>query len=302
MRSRIERWKHIYETDDNSISNALSKLTWDLAVFSCVVHMVRSAADSERGKAVNGAVLDMIATGFWSSTMQGIRRLAEPGPINGDRGVCSLGALIQDAHAARNHLTRQVFVSDIAGLNYNYEENKEREWQFLLSKGPGAVWIPREYDNFQSERRHELFDWLSGTNAGNSNPKDLIREDVFIMLNERLTRVDHVVEHVNTQIAHAATEASRNGRVLENWDIGAAKDNIKELAQLAELAGDWFCSSGIGTVLPTPQFDQFEHLEQPLFSGDKSELRQIWDSLDKEISVWHQVDLSQLGIAKANVA
>lgn len=292
-KQRLERWKQVFETDDNSISNSLSKLAWDLAVFSCVVHMVRSAPRDERGIKVNGTVLDMLATGFWSSTMQGIRRLAEVGPISGDRGVCSLGSLIEDAKAARCQLTREVFVNGIAGLNYNYEDNRRLEYEFVAAHAPEAVWVPREYDNDFSERRHLLFDHLSGTTPGASTPHDLIREEVFENLSSRLRTVDHVIDHVNTQIAHAATEASRSGRVLEHWDLLAAKQSIKELAQLAELAGDWFCASGIGTVLPTPQFDQFEHLEQPLFAGDKGELQKIWDDLNQEISQWHSIDPSQ---------
>ncbi|CAN7283166.1 hypothetical protein LJR168_001387 [Pseudoxanthomonas sp. LjRoot168] len=43
MRQRIELWKRVFDTDDNAISKALSKLTWDLGAFSCVVEMVRQA-------------------------------------------------------------------------------------------------------------------------------------------------------------------------------------------------------------------------------------------------------------------
>lgn len=295
MKNRIDLWKIVYDTDANAISQALSKLTWDLATFSCVVEMVRRAPDVGSGKRLNGTVLEMLVSGFWSTTMQGVRRLAERESINGPRGVCSLGGLLQDVKAVRGRLTRRVFVEDIAGLPYNYEALDRREMDFLLAQPQGqAVWIPRDLDPDPSRRRHAVFDWLSGTTPQSSRPDDVIREEVFETLGRRLARLDGVVEHVNVEVAHAATEFSRTGRVLEQWNLNDAKDAIKELAQIAQLAGEWFCYSGIGTVLPHPQFDQFAHLDQPLFVGDVQPLQDTWDALESEISQWHDVDLETL--------
>lgn len=295
MRQRIELWKHIFDTDDNAISKALSGLAWNFAAFSCIVEVVRAASNEGTGKRLNSMILDMIASGYWSNTMQGVRRLAEREAINGPRGVCSLGGLIQDTRAARGGLTRKVFVEEIAGLPYNYEVVRDQYWQYIFRQPTGvAHWIPKEYDYEPSEQRHALFDWLSGTSPGTSTPDDLIREEVFDALGQRLARLEGVVEHVNVEIAHAATEASRHGRVLGRWGLGDAKTALKELAQIAELIGNWFCCSGIGTVLPTPQFNQFEHLDRPLFAGDMARLQEVWDAIDAEVSEWHNVEPSSL--------
>lgn len=291
MRQRIELWKRVFDTDDNAISKALSKLTWDLAAFSCVVEMVRQVPDADDGKRLNGMVLEMLVSGFWSTTMQGVRRLAERETIHGQRGVCSLGGLLMDARAVRQRVTRRVFVEDIAGLEYNYAATEGRYWRFLRAQAPGqAHWVPREYHYEPSVQRHAVFDWLSGTTPATSTPDDLIREEVFDTLDRRLARLDGVVEHVNVEIAHAATEFSRTGRALQQWNLDDAKGSIKELAQIAQLVGEWFCFSGIGTVLPHPQFDQFAHLDQPLFAGDRRQLQATWDGLEQEISQWHNVD------------
>ena len=227
--------------------------------------------------------------------MQGVRRLAECEAINGSRGVCSLGGLIQDTRAARGRLTRKVFVEEIAGLPYNYEVVRDQYWQYLFRQPAGvAHWIPREYHYEPSEQRHALFDWLSGTSPGTSTPDDLIREEVFDALEQRLARLGGVVDHVNVEIAHAATEASRHGRVLDRWGLGDAKAALKELVQIAELTGNWFCYSGIGTVLPTPQFNQFEHIDQPLFAGDMARLHEVWNGIEAEASDWHDVEPSDL--------
>lgn len=162
MRQRVELWKHIFDVDDNSITKALSQLAWSFAAFSCVVEVVHAAPDEGAGKRLNGMILEMIASGYWSNTMQGVRRLAERKAITGPHGVCSLGGLVKDARAARGRLTRQVFVEEIAGQPYNYEVIRDLHWQYL-SRQPAGVprWVPREYDYAISERRHALFNWLS---------------------------------------------------------------------------------------------------------------------------------------------
>lgn len=296
MRERIELWKRIYDTDDNSISKALSKLTWDLTTFTCVVEMVRQAPEDERGKRLNGMVLEMLVSGFWSTTMQGVRRLAERETIHGARGVCSLGGLIKDAKEVRHRLTRRVFVEDIAGLEYDFKAVEERYWAYVFAQppGPGGFFVPRELDSDAPEQRHTVFNWLSGTTPETARPEDVIREEVFELLERRLARLDGVVQHVNVEIAHAATEFSRTGRVLQQWNLSDAKDAIKELAQIAQLVGEWLCFSGIGTVLPHPQFDQFANLNQPLFSGDTQALQEVWDGLEREIGQWHDVDVQAL--------
>lgn len=294
MRQRIALWKQIYDTDDNAISKALSSLAWDLAAFTCLVELVRQAPATERGKRLNPMFMDMLVSGFWSNTMQGVRRLAERAPINGPLGVCSLGGLIDDARAARLKLTRRVFVEDIADLEYNYSVQEDRYWQHVFAQPAGEVNLrPRDINYEFSQQRHELFDWLSGTSPGLSHPHDVIREKVFDDLERRLQRLDAVLDHVNVEIAHAATEASRAGRVLERWGLPDAKDAVKELAQVAELVGQWFCFSGIGTVLPHPQFDQFEHLNEPLLHGEPDQLQQTWDTLANEMSQWHNIDPTQ---------
>lgn len=292
MRERINRWKQAFDTDANAINKALSKMAWDLAAFSCLVEVVRQAPDTDGngGKRLNGLVLDLVASGFWSTTLQGVRRLTECAALNGPQGVCSLGSLIQDAKAARSQLTRRVFVEDIAGLSYNYERTRDRFWAFVRTKPAGPAWVPPELRYESSEQRHSAFDWLSGTTPSASTPDDLIRPEVFDSLEHLLARLGNVVEHVNVQIAHAATEASRAGRVLEHWGLSDAKAALKDLAQIAEITGEWFCYSGIGSVLPTPQFDQFAHLEQPLFTGDVKNLREIWDAFNEEAGQWHSVD------------
>lgn len=293
MRDRIAEWKGIFESEENAICKALNRMAWDLAAYTCVVEMVRQAPVVGGEKQLNGLILDMLATGFWSGAMQGIRRLAEDVPIRGPRSVCSLGGLIADVRAARGKLTREVYVRDIAGLEYNYLRTcaaKEAFEDEQRRQGNRFYWTPRELDDGASRKRHEEFDWLSGTTAGTSTPADLIRLEVFDMLVARLGHLSTIIDHVNVEIAHAATEASRQGRVLEGWHLSDAKQAFRDIAEVAHVVGNWFCYSGTGTLVPIAQFDQFEHLDVPLFTGDRSRLQEVWNELDRETQQWHLVD------------
>lgn len=293
MRERVAEWKRIFDTEENAITKALYRMAWDLAAYSCLVEVVQQAPIVGGEKQLNGLFLDMVATGFWSGSMQGIRRLVEKEPIRGTKSVCSLGGLIADIRGSRGKLTRRVFVSDIAGLEYNYlltAAAREAYGQDQIQQGNDSYWTPQLLNDQQSRKRHAEFDWLSGTTPGTSTPDDLIRTEVFDMLEARLRRSMSVVEHVNVEIAHAATEASRQGRVLERWGLSDAKQAFRDLAELAQVVGNWFCFSGTGTLVPLPQYDQFEHLDVPLYTADRSRLQEVWNEFDRESQQWHQVD------------
>lgn len=292
MRKRIHEWKQIFDVEENAITKALARMTWDLATYSCVVEMVQQAPDTGGEKQLNGLVMDMLATGFWAGTMQGIRRLVEREPIRGPRGVCSLGGLIKDIRDAREKLTREIYVRDISGLEYNYHLTYAASITFAnekLRQGESSYWVPKQYHYELSMKRHEEFDWLSGVANGASRHDDLIRIEVFDMLESRLSRLSSVMEHVNVDIAHAATEASRNGRVLERWGLADAKQAIREITEVAQVVGNWFCYSGVGDPLPIAQFDQFKYIDRPLFSGDRPRLQKTWSDFEHETRQWHQV-------------
>ena len=154
--------------------------------------------------------------------------------------------------------------------------------------------IPRDLHVEAVRQRHLAFDWLSGSAADTRTPDDLIREEVFASLENRLKRLDGLIEHVNVHVAHAATEFSRTGRVLEGWSLDDAKQAIKELAEVAQFAGEWFCHSGVGTILPHPQFDVFAHIDQPFFAGDTQPLYETWSRLEREIEDWCRVEPTEL--------
>lgn len=86
---------------------------------------------------------------------------------------------------------------------------------------------------------------------------------------------------------------------MEAWGLEQSKEALQSLTETAELVGRWFLSSGVGDILPVPQYDQFAFMDQPLATADGIDaLREAWFAFGRETSQWHMVDaldeLSQL--------
>ena len=291
MRERIQAWKQAFEGDEQAILPTLVNFTWNYAAYSTVIQIVRQAPEDDDGrKKLNSMVLDLLAGGYWANAILAIRRLVDRGPFNGPRGVNSLWALIQDVKANRENLTREVYVETIAGLPYEYEIIRDRYWEFVKAQPPGVVRVPRDLWYEPSEQRHEEFDWLSGVASDLRSRNDLVRADIFTRLESRLGRLDQVANHATIYFAHAATEASRQGRVLDKWGPNEAKESLQRVAEVAEFVGRWFCFSGIGDILPTAQYDQFEFLDQPLWHGKRVQLQEQWNSFGEEVGRWPYID------------
>ncbi|MGO1072724.1 hypothetical protein [Lysobacter sp. CA199] len=290
MKTRISDWKAAFETDEQAVLPTLNTFAWNYAAFSSIAEVVRRAPETESGgKRLNAMVMDLVVAGYWSSSFLAIRRLVEPGKLRGPDGVNSLRAIIQDVRRCRNELNRRVFVEDIAGFEYDFAAVMEKSKEFARAQTESSYWVPREFNYELSIARHAEFDWLSGTSPESRRPDDLIRNRVFQRLDARLDRLDSVAVHATKYFAHAANEASRDGNVLEKWGLREALEALKLLTQTAELVGRWFCGSGAGIVLPTPQYDQFEFLDQPMYEGDGEALAAVWDEISSEIDEWPRI-------------
>lgn len=291
MDDRIQAWKHAFEGDVQGVLPTLINLAWNFAAFSTIVELVRHAPDNDRGgKEVNSMMFDLLASSYWGSTVMAIRRLVDAAPLAGDRGVCSLRSIVNDAKVHRAQLTRRVYVESIAGLEYDFEDTRDRHWQFVMSQEPGPVHVPRELWYEPSEQRHQEFDWLSGVAEVDRTPDDIIRVGVFERLESRLSELDVIADHGTIYFAHAATEVSRKGRGLTGWNHDEAKASLSKLAHVAELVGRWFCFTGIGNILPTPQYDQFEFLDRPLLDGSADELQKKWLAFSDEVGQWPHIE------------
>ena len=297
MKDRIAAWKQAFEQDDHAVVPSLTTFAWDFATYLILVRIVDDApVDSEDRKMVGSLLLELLRKNFWESTVLAVRRLLDKSPLDGKRGVCSLAAIVADVKACRDRLNRRVFLEDIAGLEYDDQAIEERYWAYArerINKGPFNV--PRELQFQNSRDRHEQFDFLSGVAADQRSEHDIIRPEIFDALEARLDRLAAVTDHADTHFAHAATEFSRQGRVLTNWGVTEARDALQLLTQTAELVGRWFVFTGVGDVLPTAQFDKFAYLDRPLIQPEGEErLEQAWDEFARDTARWPFIDDDQV--------
>ena len=296
MKEQIKVWREAYEGDDNAIVPSLVTFTWNYAAYMSIVRMIEATPEDEAGvKQLNFLTLDLLRQSYWGGAILAIRRLLDPGNLRGSKGVCSLRALIADVERCRDHLTRRVYVEDIAGLDYNYEAIEQRADEYLRSMSPRVVWMPREFDSNSSCIRHEQFDFLSGVNKDARSEDDLIQPSIFDQLEARLCRLSGVPFHATIHFAHSSTKASREGRELAKWGTEDAKAALQLLAETAELVGRWFVHSGIGDTLPTPQYDQFDYLDKPMASARiLTDLHRQWDDFGDETARWPMIEDREL--------
>lgn len=289
MKKRIEAWRRAFETEENAVVPTLSTFAWNYAAFTAVVRIVDQApVDAQGEKQLNAMVLELLRSTYWGSAVLAIRRMVDKGPLDGAQGVNSLAAIVGDARACRTKITRRIFVEEIAGLEYDVGAIEQRHWDFVSSNPPGKpLWVPANLNPAPSLNRHREFDFLSGFEADGRSQDDLIQPWVFDRLETRLARLKSVADHATIHFAHAATTTSRNGRGLEEWGLSDAGAALKLLAETAELVGRWFLYSGIGDVLPHPQYDQFAHLDKPLVaSATISQLQAEWERFSEETEQW----------------
>lgn len=292
MKARIDAWRQAFEGDDNAIVRTLVTFAWNYSAYMSVARMVEAAPEDEGGgKQLNFLMLDLLHQSYWGGAILTIRRLIDAGPLQGRKGVCSLRALLTDVKDCRPRLTRRVYVEDIAGLEYDHEAVERRSWEYLRSQAGRAVRLPPEFDSESIRARHEQFDFLSGVSGRNRTEGDLIQPSIFERMEARLSRLDHVAEHATIYYAHPATAASRQGRELAKWGTTDAKVALQLLTETAELVGRWFVNSGVGDILPHPQYDQFAHLDKPMASAATvTDLQRQWDDFGAETVKWPMIE------------
>lgn len=293
MKDKAALWREAFETDVNAIVPALTDYAWNYAAYLSVKRAVDIAEVNAAGeKKLNFMILDLLDSSYWAGAILAIRRLVDKGPLKGAKGVISLRSILQDVQNQQDNLTRRVYIEDISGLEYDVEEIERKHRNFILAKKQGTgIWTPRELDSFPTRIRHEQFDFLSGISSNNRSDDDKIKTEVFESLEKRLNHLDRIADQANLYIAHAATRRSREGREISEWGVQEAKESLKLLTETAELIGRWFVGTGVGDVLPVPQYDQFKYASNPLVKKkDIPELELQWEEFEKEAMNWCRIE------------
>lgn len=292
LRKRIASWKDAYTDTNTGICSNVEGLLWDYAAFGTAMRIVflnnqrlRAEGTDKKRKPANPLLFDLLARGYWSGLLLGTRRLVDPGPLAGDKGVNSLRALLKDVSAARSNLTRKIYVEHLRNCSYDLDELRSKNKARLeLAKGK-AIWGDPGLS--RSEYAHRDFDLLACVEEGERSENDLVEPSIFKAFEDRIAALDRISDHVSSHLAHAGNDQSRRSRDLVGFDIRDARDVLQTLTEIAGLAGRLFADEGPPT-LAVALFDQFEELGRaPVDEAEISDLETAWANKAREIETWH---------------
>jgi len=298
--------------DRHSITKQITRMTWDATAFRVVNEARRLAPrDPDGGVQLNGLMYSLLDRAFFASHMATVRRLAQkrrPGrqtdkqPLwEGNLGVYSLSALLQDMLNHRNLLTRKaIFAAE--GLEYDYEPTQQKFFASLdkqrgKNQKASDDTPPPPFCWLDSEKRHEQIDSLAGVQAQGRQPGDMVRKEVFDNLQRKVDGVcEVVVKHVNKFIAHAATPESR--ATVGADEAGLMLNHLwqahQHLCEVASFLAIYVLGDSFPGPLPIPQYDQFKYIERPLIDASQvGKLSDLWRQIEKEADGWSQWGLDQ---------
>ena len=136
-------------------------------------------------------------------------------------------------------------------------------------------------------RAHKQFDRLTGVSPENRRRDDRLPKRIIDTLDDWLKEdvIDEIVKWSHTFLAHAAgpTSPNRNDIAAAAPTVDKITTSIKCFVRFADAAtGFILFESGRGRLVPVPQFNQFEKLENSLMPSDGHQLREEWEKLAQE--------------------
>lgn len=266
---------------DTSVMNQVHDLAWHTAVF----RTLNEARRIEPDRAVNGALWELTTAGYASLMTLGIRKLVDTHPKTD-----SVWNVIAMVDRRPELLTREKFIC-YDGLPYDYEVVQQRYIDTLdTSGGVHVSWLPTKGPDAwgMSEIMHKAFDRLAG-NPQKRRRTDTIDLSILKALRERLAHpaIEKVCTMADRRVAHAEriSEGSGPAPTATYNDIDTALQQIIYVANF--LAASFFYDAAFGSVVPTPQFNVLEALDQPWVTTENlPALSHHWDELANKMDGW----------------
>ena len=266
---------------DTSVMNQVHDLAWHTAVF----RTLNEARRIEPQRAVNGAMWELLTAGYASLMTLGIRKLVDKNPKTD-----SLWNVIALVERRPELLTREKFIC-YDGLPYDSSAAYTEHVASLdLSQGVHVGWIstkgPKAWAT--SETMHKAFDRLSGYPTKRKRT-DTIQSSVLLAAKECLAH--HAIEKVCTMVDRLVAHAERVSEKSEAVPVATYNDIDEALRQIVRIANflssSFFYDAAFGSVVPTPQYNVLEALDEP-WIGPKnlSALHTHWSEICAVMDAW----------------
>jgi hypothetical protein len=282
FRDKRRVWLSWLNTDEHhAIWQVISSMVWHDVYFRTFAELADKNPDSGIH---NSLVSEAIVTGYFATQVLSIRRLMDT-----RNDVISLPRLLKELRRHLRLFTRENFVA-FDGLPYDHEDAQQRVMQRHLAQGGGPFWGEQSGPDahIPAARAHKQFDRLTGVGPGNRRRDDRLPKRIIDTLDDWLREdvIDEIVKWSHTFLAHAAgpTSPNRNDIAAAAPTVDKITTAIKCFVRVADAAtGFILFESGRGMLVPVPQFNQFQMLENSLMPSDRHELlRKQWDKLTEE--------------------
>ncbi len=272
---------HLQGRDDTSIARQIHDLIWHTMTY----RTLNEARRIETGRSVNGELWHLVTAGYASLMTMGIRRL-----VDKNKDAMSVYTLIEKIAKRPEFLTRELFVC-YDGVPFDHElAFRKHGSQHLFGQvyrphmdGPSA-WGA-------SEMRNKAFSKVCGR-SGKQKRLDEIPASIFSDLKERLkapvlvkvcTMADKVVAHTEK------VPDDKPVPIATYNDIDEALGVVIRVANAVGLI--FFYDQPFGDVVPTPQYDFFESLDQSwVLSENLPALAEYWNEQKQQLDRLTYVD------------
>lgn len=291
LKRKLDEWRiWLHGEDRNSIRNQIHAMIWDSAVFQSINKAREYAPSDAKGNPeLNDMTHGFINRSFFTSQMIAIRRLWDKETRKGKRSVISLFRLIDDMQNHCHLLTRESLLA-AHGYPYDYEQKRELLNRERLADSSRSGLGGDLINCAHSKGLHFSMDILAGVDSSQRKPNDAARKEVFQWLKDRLDgSCKGIQDYVNKFLAHSATPESRETINADDTKImlGSLFDAHQTVCQVAQFIGMKILYRGLGNVLVTPQYDQFEYFDKPWATEDiVTELYRFWKAYDGETRQW----------------
>ena len=233
----------------------------------------------------NTLVAEQIINGYVANQVLAIRRL-----LDGRKDVISLRRLLIDMRSNFHLFTRENCVC-YNGLPYDYEAIREKDYvsRPVEPGRPQVFWVsttgPDGWGGSQAAHHH--FDKMANILPQNRKRSDRLPSSLLDAVESWLEHTDanELADWSHAYLAHAGNPANRER--IKDAQVTNAKitEAIKCISRATEaLSSDILYHAGrMNALMPTPQFDQFDGLNQPLMKAEaEEEARELWKSLTQE--------------------
>jgi hypothetical protein len=278
-RAKRQQWLAWLDSDaHHAIWTTISAMVWADVSFRT---LTQAAIDDDESCLSNTLLAEQIINGHVATQVLALRRL-----VDNRADVISLRRLIKDVRRSYKLFTRENYVCH-DGLPYDYEAVQRKEMHDRA--GTGAFWAAATGPEAHGSSRmaHEQFDRLVGIDPAKRSRGDRLPVRLLDTIEAWLdgSGADALAEWSHAYLAHAGSPEARARIADAMVTTNKITDAIKSMARVTEAISAYllYASGRLNSLMPTAQFDPFEHLDKPLIKPERKERTfRLWDHLGNE--------------------